>query len=270
MKTPGLLTAALLVAGCASQTRSTFTYAKISARPLRVDVLYPSMPPPRAGYPVIVSIHGGAWIFGNRRKDVFLRDFTGKGFAIASIDYRLSSEAKFPAQIDDAQRALDWLVTNSRHLRIDPNRIGLTGASAGGHLALLLGLRSGASTNPVRAICAFYPPTDLVEIVPPKNRGRADNPVAALLGGPVSQRADLAELASPVNIGTAQSPPVLLIHGDRDGLVPLAQSRLLHEELLSRHARSTLIVVEGRGHAFGLDEHTRPLVGKFFGKYLGN
>ncbi|MGH8048249.1 MAG: prolyl oligopeptidase family serine peptidase, partial [Chthoniobacterales bacterium] len=99
--------------------------------------------------------------------------------------------------------------------------------SAGGHLALLLGLDPQTTPNPIKAICALYPPTDLIAIVPPEKQNRSDNLVAQLLGGPVSDRLALAREASPVTYVSKHAPPVLLIHGDRDNLVPLDQSLLL-------------------------------------------
>jgi len=257
-------------AHASATTSKGLTYAVAGDHKLRLDLYYPASPPPRAGYPLIISIHGGGWLIGNRNKDLVLRGLTRDGYAIASIDYRLSREAKYPAQIADTRHALQWLMKNATALHLDAKHIGATGASAGGHLALLLGLDPQTSPNPIKAICALYPPTDLISIVPPKNREERDNPVALLLGAPVSQRLALAKKGSPITYVTAHAPPVLLIHGDRDSLVPLDQSRVLNLALRHAGAKSSLMIFQGKGHAFGLDDSALRDVAGFFDRYLKN
>lgn len=258
-----------LLAGCATSPR-TFTYAAPGGHPLRVDLYFPKTPPPPAGWPLIVSIHGGGWLIGDRRKDVFLRDATSRGYALASIDYRLSREAIFPAQIDDAHAAMRWLVAHRSELRIDTRRVGVTGASAGGLLALLLALDRQHSPCEIRAVCALYPPTDLVAIVPTDRRDDRKNPVAALLGGPVSERLALANAASPINYASSDSPPVLLVHGSFDLVVPVSQSEMLHRRLRELGADSTLLILPGAWHAFCPHGATKKTIDDFFDANLKN
>jgi acetyl esterase/lipase len=264
----GFLLGSLSPVPAAQPVVRDIVYATVDRHDLRLDILFPKTPLPRNGYPLIISIHGGAWLIGDRRKDLFLRKLTEAGYAFASIDYRLSGEAKFPAQIDDVRTALTWLISHAASLHLDANRIGLTGASAGGHIALLLGLDPVSQPNPIKAICALYPPTDLISIIPPKDRGGKGNLVAMLLGGPISERLTEAREASPVSYADKTAPPILLIHGDRDGLVPISQSRDLNQALLRAGADSKLIVYQGKGHAFGLREDTLHEVTRFFDRHL--
>lgn len=262
----------------AGSVRPGLVYAEFAGRKLRLDLYLPATPAPAAGHPVIISIHGGGWIMSDRRKDLFLRDLTNDGFAVASVDYRLASAARFPAQIEDCRLALRWVLDHGREYQLDPGRVGVTGTSAGGQLALLLGLAETrrflpAGTPPfpagtVKAICAFYPPTDLVAIVPEDRRDRDDNLVANLLGGPVSQRLDLARAASPIRYVGKTSPPTFFVHGDRDRVVPLAQSRRLYETLKAAGAPTHLTVYPGKGHAFGPRPDTRREIAEFFSRYL--
>ncbi len=268
--------AALVLAGCESTaspqnegpSRPGLVYAAPGGHELRVDILYPSAPPPKAGYPLIISIHGGGWVQGNRSQDLLLRPLVEHGYALASIDYRLSTRAKFPAQIDDARSALDWLIANARSLKLDAGNIGVTGASAGGQLALLLGLDPARKPNPIKAICAFYPPTDLVAIIPAEKHDRPDNLVAQLLGGPIGKHLALARAGSPLTHAGASSPPVLLIHGDKDRLVPIEQSRLLDRALRAAGAKSHIIVYEGKAHGFELRSETVEAIATFFDAQL--
>jgi acetyl esterase/lipase len=231
---------------------------------LFLDIYSPRFAHPLAGYPLVISIHGGAWELGDRHSDAALRKLTERGYALASIDYRLASQAKYPAQIDDVREAVSWLVKHAGEYHLDTNRIFAIGASAGGHLSLLLGLSQKPGDHMIKAVCAFYPPTDLVSIVPPARRGEADNPVADLLGGPISERLALAREASPITYVRKDSVPVLIFHGDADTLVPVAQSQSLETALKAAGANCTLIVNPGYPHGFGPGEATLDRIARFF------
>lgn len=271
----------LLQTGCVqtsglSQKTRNLVYAERGNRALKLDLYLPDTPPPKSGYPLIVCFHGGGWVIGSKERDLFLQPMLKKGYALASVQYRLSGGATFPAQIEDARDSLRWLIDNASRYQLDKKRIGAFGPSAGGHLALLLGLgetKRFADSKPfpsdtIKAICALYPPTDLIGIIPVENRGKTSNLVARLLGGPIRDRMELAVLGSPTAYVTRKSPPVLLIHGDRDMLVPLAQSQQLEKSMKKSGAPVQLIVLPGKIHGFGLSPQMLKAVETFYDQNL--
>lgn len=242
-------------------------YSERGTNKLFLDIYSPRLAPPPAGFPLVVSIHGGAWEVGNRHGNANLRKFIGltdRGYALASIDYRLASQAKYPAQIDDVREAVKWLVKHAGGYHFDTNRIFAVGASAGGHLSLLLGLSQKPGDRTIKAVCAFYPPTDLVSIMPPAMRSDTNNPIAELLGGSLSDRLALAREASPMTYVRKDSVPVLIFHGDADKLVPVAQSQSLEVALKAAGANCTLIVHPGYPHGFRPGEDELDRIAKFF------
>ncbi|MEO6054292.1 MAG: alpha/beta hydrolase [Chthoniobacterales bacterium] len=251
-------------------------YANNGGRDQRLDIYYPKTPAPPQGYPLIICFHGGAWIIGNKHWDLVLRNLTNYGYAITSVDYRLSREARYPAQLVDARNATHWLLQNASSLHLDPNRIGVSGASAGGHIALLLAFTQNqklANTSPlpktaIKAVCALYPVTDLISIVPPQKRNDPGNVISKLLGAPISQRLMLAMQGSPMTYVSKNNPPVMLIHGDKDMIVPISQSENLAHAMWKTGADTQLIIYAGRIHGFGLYPSTLMDVKKFFDRHL--
>jgi len=251
-------------------------YARIGATSLRLD-LY--LPPREAGtrLPLVLWIHGGGWSGGDRTQ-TRAPEVLGKEYAVASISYRLSHEAVFPAQIHDVKAAVRWLRAHADMYGLDPERIGAWGSSAGGHLAALLGTSGDVTelegtvgehldqSSRVQAVSNFFGPADLLAILEPG--AWAPRPsVEALLGGSVAKRVALARLASPVTHIGADDPPFLIVHGDRDLVVPLDQSQRLHRALNTAGVESTLHVVKEGGHGF-LDPVVDALVRKFFDRHL--
>jgi acetyl esterase/lipase len=224
-------------------------------RPIALDLYTPSGTPP---FPVVVWIHGGSWVSGSR--DIFpghpalrLRD---RGYAVATIDYRLVPEAFFPAQEHDCKAAIRWLRANAARYGLDRDRIAAWGASAGGHLAALLATSGGVASledpaqghsgesSRVQAVVDWFGPTDYRLV-------GTDQQLAAalLLGCPVSVCPDKAALASPVIHVDGGDPPFLIQHGTADTVVPIEHSERLHGELLAAGARSSFTRLEGAGHA---------------------
>ncbi|CAN5536658.1 alpha/beta hydrolase [soil metagenome] len=248
-------------------------YADRNKHALGLDLFLPDTPPPAAGYPLIISFHGGGWALGNKHNDLFLRPLVAQGYALASVDYRLSGQAPFPAQIEDCRDAVHWLLRQADALKLDRNRIAVTGISAGGHLALLLAFSEGhwfvaggsapLPPHTIKAVVSFYPPTDLISIVPPKSRDSETNLVALLLGGSVNKHLALAREGSPITYVKAGSPPVFLVHGDRDKTVPLDQSLNLARALKEEHTQVSLQIYQGKGHAFWPRKETMDEIGKF-------
>lgn len=228
-----------------------------------MDLYVPTTPRPA---PVVIWIFGGSWKIGSKGYHVNLRDLPRYGIALAAIDYRLSGTATFPAQLEDCAAAAQWLRVHGASLGLDPARVGVAGESAGGHLAALLGTVEG--TPRVRAVCALYPPSNLVTLG--RRYANPDRPsdIEKLLGGPIEQRLALATAASPVAHVSASSPPFLIYHGAADPLVPIAQSQELHRRLRGAHVESRLVVVPGRGHWFLLDADQVRDVAHFFARHF--
>ncbi len=207
--------------------------------------------------PLVVWVHGGAWKLGS--KDwINVKYLTQQGYAIASVDYRFSGDAKFPAQIQDCNTALNFLVANAASYGIDPKRLVVGGGSAGAHLALLLGLaRSGMSfgADPnihLLAILDFFGPVDFVSLLEEVDQGQereeAEDVFHRLLGASPATRPDLARLASPLTYVSPGNPPVMILHGDKDASVPYRQSQQLRARLTQAGIRNELVTVKGVGH----------------------
>jgi len=212
--------------------------------------------------PVVLWIFGGGWRIGSKGYHVNVRDLTRSGIAVAAIQYRMSSKAVYPAQLDDCRAALRWLRVNGSRHGLDPRRIGASGESSGGHLAALLGMLEGKAS--IRAVCAIYPPTDLITMGSMHGKPRQKSSVEKLLGGPIEQKLALAAEASPINHISASSPPFLIIHGAHDGIVPLEQSQALLQEFEKASVEARLIVAPGKRHWFRLDKHQSAEVARFF------
>jgi len=209
--------------------------------------------------PLIVYIHGGAWLMGTRAFCPFYA-LTKMGYAVASVDYRLSTDAIWPAQIDDCRAAMNYLAEHAADLGIDRDRVFLVGDSAGGHLALMLGLaiakQTPAPNFTVRGIVDYYGPTDLTKLAGPFPGG---NPVDKLLGGKVENNLQLAAAASPVTYVDKNSPPVLVLHGDRDGIVPVSQSYRFADVMRKAGANCELVIVHRANHG-GAEFQSHPMV----------
>ena len=229
-------------------------YAELHGyRPLLLDLYVPpaiAEPTTPADLPpLVIWIHGGGFHSGDRRilpetyppNSVFDR-LVAAGVAVATVDYRLSGEAIFPAQIEDVHTAIDYLRRFAPAYGFDADRIGTWGESAGGALAALAGLTSGQ----VSAVVAWYPLTDLAN----HHAERSDSVEAELLGAAPATVPELAAAASAVTRVTADAPPFLIVHGDADGVLPLDQSERLHQALLATGASSRLHVVPGADHCF--------------------
>jgi acetyl esterase/lipase len=256
---PGPL-AAQVTAPYAVDLHPNLEYANVGGHSLRLDLYLPKGA--TQPVPLIIWIHGGGWSTGSK-SDCRVVPLVPTGFAVASIDYRMSQEAIFPAQIYDCKAAVRWLRANAATYHLDPTKFGAGGDSAGGHLVALLGttahpdLLEGNEGNPgvsseVQAVVDLFGPTDLAVIAPGYSDSR-DNAVAHLLGGPVDEKMDLARQASPVTYVNARSAPFYIANGDADTVVPVAQSVELNAALQKAGVPSTLHIVPGGGHEFNDD-----------------
>ncbi len=209
--------------------------------PLMLDIWRPAKPA-ESPRPVIVAIHGGGWAGGDKAEAAFAAvGFVQRGYVVASVNYRLSATALFPAAVEDCKCAVRWLRANAKRLGIDPDRIGAMGASAGGHLALMLGCADrtagleGKGGNDgvsswVKAVSSWCGPADFV-------RGELEfapniRPLLVnFLGGPCAEKPEPYRHASPITHASWDDPPMLLVHGDQDSVVPFEQSERMHARL---------------------------------------
>jgi acetyl esterase/lipase len=212
------------------------------------------LPAKGTNLPLVVWIHGGGWTEGSKEKPPGL-GFLRHGFALASINYRLSQDAIFPAQLIDCKAAIRWLRAHAAENAIDPDHIGVWGASAGGHLVALLGTtgdvkefdlgdNAGVSSR-VQAVCDWFGPTDLTSDL---GADTPDSPIVRLLGGSISNNVEKAQHASPMHYITKEDPPFLIMHGEKDPVVPLAQSQTFADALKKAGVHVTMHVVPGAGH----------------------
>ncbi|MDO8586405.1 MAG: alpha/beta hydrolase [Armatimonadota bacterium] len=254
-------------------------YGKAGEKALLMDLALPKATGKPS--PAVVWIHGGGWRQGSKAPNVAAW-LAGHGYAAASIEYRFSKEAVFPAQIHDCKAAIRFLRAHSKDYNIDPKRIGVWGASAGGHLAALLGTSGGVKalegdcgspglSSRVQAVCDFFGPADLTVLE--GISGIVPNPVSDLLGGPVREKPALAKLASPVTHVTRGDPPVFIVHGELDTLVPIRQSERFRDVLTKSGVDVKLLRVKNAGHGFNsssepsLDQIAREVL-KFFDRML--
>lgn len=243
-------------------------YATTPETDLLLDVYRPARPKAEK-LPLIVWIHGGGWRNGSKGDGKQVLPFVDSGeYVGASINYRLSGEAIFPAQIHDCKAALRWLRANAFRYGIDTRRVGVWGSSAGGHLAALLGTSGGVrelegdvggnlrfSSN-VQAVCDFFGPTDLLQMDAHSISDRLihdapDSPEGLLIGGPIQQHPDKVAKVNPITYVTPDDPPFLIVHGDQDPLVPYHQSELLHAALDKAGVPTSLHKVVGGEHGRG-------------------
>lgn len=203
----------------------------------------------------VVWIHGGGWRGGDKNNARNARAAAERGFFAVSLNYRLSGVAKFPAAVEDCKCAVRWLRASAEKYGVDPERIGVWGSSAGGHLALMVGLadeKAGLEgkggyarvSSRVAAVCSWFGPAEL-EVI---GTGGGENAVGLFLGEGAA--AEAYAKASPVTHATPDDPPVLLIHGDKDTLVPLSQSERMLKALEAAAVPVELLVVRGAGHGW--------------------
>jgi acetyl esterase/lipase len=243
-------------------------YAAIPGiRPLELDLVLP--PSGDGPVPVVVFLHGGGWRVGSRHsagplyRDASPTPFevvAQAGIAVASVDYRLSGEAVWPAQLHDAKAAVRWLRARAGELDIDPDRIAAWGESAGGHLAELLGLVTDPALegdvgipgppSDVVAVAAWYAPSDVGAVATDKGEDPTDPGTreALFLGAPAVTVPDVAAQASPVTHVSPGAPPFLLLHGRADRLIPVVQSERLHTALADAGADVELHTYDGADH----------------------
>ncbi|MEW6126085.1 MAG: alpha/beta hydrolase [Acidobacteriota bacterium] len=241
-------------------------YARVGSKSLLLDLYLPASG--QGPFPLLVWIHGGGWVGGDKSlgSSSLQVQQTARGYVVASINYRLSHEAIFPAQIEDCKAAIRWLRANAAQYRIDPNRVGVWGSSAGGHLVALLGTSGNVAdlegavggnlqqSSRVQAVVDWYGPTHLRTMASQAlpcsviDHDAAISPESLLVGCAIQSCPDKAERASPTTYVTADDPPFLIMHGTSDCLVPPLQSQELTDLLKAAGVTATLTYLQGAGH----------------------
>jgi acetyl esterase/lipase len=256
-------------------------YARAGEHPLKLDMHLPAGKP-RA--PLIVWVHGGAWRSGSK-STMPLGSLVADGYAIASVDYRLSTQAKFPAQVHDIKAAVRFLRARAIEWRVPAKKIVIAGDSAGAHLAALVGVSNGhaelegtagndrSQSSDVQGIISFYGAANLTSILAQSTPHGLNVRVPALdllLGGQPGNAVQLARLASPVFHVDRHDPPLLLLHGDQDPQMPINQSHELHGAYQQVNAPVHFEIVHGgaQGGSLFYDERRLRLVKQFLKRHF--
>lgn len=256
-------------------------YKRVNGRAIKLDLYSPkniSQP-----LPVVIWIHGGGWSSGRKDRPPAV-NLVEDDYVVASIDYRLSGEAPFPAQIEDCKAAVRWLRANAAKYHLDPDHIGAWGHSAGGHLAALLGTSGGVPalegdgdnlsySSRVQAVCDMSGPADILGLYENASGASSDRArkartaIQALLAESPEQDKAKAMAASPITYVSKNDPPFLLIHGEDDPLVPASQSQRFAAALKAAGVETILEIATGRGHGVG-GVRFQSLIKTFFDRYL--
>ena len=276
-----LLLLSLVSEAMADQKRiNDIEYAKVGSHALLLDLYLPDA----KNAPLVVWVHGGAWRSGSKSK-MPLGFLVDQGFAVASVDYRLSPVAKFPAQIHDCKAAIRFLRANAQTYGFRAEKIGIAGSSAGGHLVAEMGVSNGHQdlegdvgsnldhSSDVHAVVDLYGPTNFMTILDQSTPHGLSVRVPALdllLGAGPKEKPELARLASPVFHVDKGDPLLLLIHGDQDPQVPINQSHELHAKYKELNLDVQFEVVHGGTHGGPMffDKNRRELIESFFDRTL--
>jgi len=269
-------------------------YGRVGDIPLLLDIYIPETPI-ATPMPVVIWIHGGEFNKGDKSQGLLLRSIKAlaeHGFFAVSINYRLSGVAPFPAAVEDSKCAVRWLRANAEKYNIDPNRIGVLGSSAGGHLSMMVGCVDETAgfegsggwaefSSRVQAVCSYYGPTDLVttyrKIEAMQGSVPDSFPYVQFLGSHLEEKPNMWKAASPINHVTTDDPPLLLVHGELDSVVPIIVSEKMYKTYRQTGLEASLIRVSGADHHFKqvADRHVSPsieeieqIVLDFFVKHL--
>jgi len=220
--------------------------------------------PEKSGAPLqlLIWIHGGGWQAGSKDCCPALHSgFVERGYAVASIAYRLSGHAIFPAQIEDCKAAIRWLRAHAAEYNLDPRRFGVWGSPAGGHLVALVGTSGDMKqfdvgsnldqSSRIQAVCDYYGPTDFTVFVTTpgyESHATAESPEAKLIGGTVMENDYKAARVNPITYVSHDDPPFLIVHGDKDPTVPINQSQILFDALKKAGVSAHFHTIHGAGH----------------------
>ncbi|MCM8810236.1 MAG: alpha/beta hydrolase [Candidatus Omnitrophica bacterium] len=254
-------------------------YGNVDGKNLYLDIIRPKKA--EGKLPVIVFIHGGGWKGGDKKTGFFkLIPFAENQYFCVSINYRLSGEAKFPAQIEDCKCAIRFLRANAEKYNIDSEKIGVWGASAGGHLASLLGTTEDLKkfegkggwedySSRVNAVCDWFGPSNfLIGFEKSKKDGIIYKTYIELFGENLENLEEKLKEASPFYQINKNCPPFLIMHGDKDNVVPYTQSYIFYNELKKNNIPVILVKIKDGGHGLGFKNKALDFVKSFFDYHL--
>ncbi|MBT4140480.1 MAG: alpha/beta hydrolase, partial [Candidatus Latescibacteria bacterium] len=255
-------------------------YGTVSDRELVLDVYW--HPDAEEAMPLLIWVHGGAWRKGSKSNVGNVLPMLSKGYAVASVGYRLSGEAIFPAQIQDCKAAVRWLRAHAGDYKLNGDKFAAWGSSAGGHLVALLGTANDVAdwevgdhldvSSRVQAVCDWFGPTDFLRMNDVKGKmdhDPANSPESELVGAPIQEHPDLAGNANPISYVSGDESPFLIMHGGQDFTVLKNQSELLNVALQEQGVSSTLVLIDDQGHGFrGERADIMKLVEGFFDERL--
>jgi acetyl esterase/lipase len=216
--------------------------------------------------PLLIWTGGSGWMADNGKDsaDLIAETFTPRGWAVAGVSIRASSQATFPAQLHDIKAAIRWLREHAGEHRLDRDRFAIMGDSSGGWTAAMAAMTADTEQEAVRAAVAFYPPTDFLQMdeqMPPGARESFNSsfgltachddpgsPESALVGFPIQSNPDAVRVTNPATHVSPSAPPIMILHGHDDGLVPHAQSILLYNALRAAGAEAVFFSIPGAGH----------------------
>ena len=244
------------------QMAPNITYRNASNQDLKMDIY--SRRGVTTPQPTIIYMHGGFWVAGNKEAAITaIMPWLEMGWNVVNVEYRLGAVAHAPAAVDDCFCALKFVVAQSKMYNIDTNRIVVTGESAGGHLALSLGIipesaglgKDCPGAQPkVAAVINWFGITDVADVIDGPNRQQA----AARWFGEMTNRMEVAKRVSPLTYVRAGLPPIITVHGDSDTTVPYPEAVKLHQELAKLNTPNQLVTIPGGKHGgFTADERTR-------------
>jgi acetyl esterase/lipase len=265
MTTSTLVLAALLGAVQADpgvELKPDLAYGEAGGETLRLDLALPAGPGP---HPAVLLVHGGGWAAGSRKEvSAAALEFAKRGYAAAAVDYRLAPRHVFPAQIEDVKRSVRWLRANAATHRIDPDRIGAWGGSAGAHLVALLGTTTPKDglegpgderqSSRVRCVAGWAGPYDLaghaalLQALPPAQAAAVGQLIVQFLGGTPDRKGAVYRKASATTYASKDDPPMLLVHGDRDDVVPFQQTEAFEKSLKAAGVPVQVLRLPGAGH----------------------
>lgn len=243
---------------------------------LHLDLAYPTKG--EGPFPAVVCIHGGGWRGGDRSMfRPLVKQLADRGYVAVTVQYRFAPTHKFPAQVEDVKCAVRWLRANAEKYKIDKERFGAIGGSAGGHLALMLGLMdqkdglegeggSEDQSSEVQCVVNIFGPTDLAKKFP----DNIEPLLVDFVGGAIADKQEEIKQASPLTYLDESDGAILTFHGDKDDIVPYNQAELLDEACQKTKVEHTLVKMEGEGHGWGGEKMLKTTVQsmEFFDKHL--